>query len=273
MSVLNPASVEVDVVDIVWVRVRQEAEKVARSEPVLAGLLLDTILSQSTLETALTRRLANRLADALPADLLQPILTETILADAGIRRALRFDILALLDRDPAATSALEPMLYFKGFHALQTHRVAHALWSQGRKDLARYLRHQASVVFQVDIHPAVPIGAGMFIDHATGISIGETATIGENVSILQGVTLGATSDSGRGDRHPKIGRGVMIGAGARLLGNIEVGRCSRIGAGSVVLESVPANVTVAGAPARVLGHAGCAEPSRSMDQIFYDVGL
>jgi serine O-acetyltransferase len=266
-------TVETDVSDIMWVRVRQEAERVVHAEPALASFIIASILAQPTLEAAITQRLSSRLGGAISAEVLRQTFIETALGDPGLRRALRLDIVALLDRDPATQSAMEPVLYVKGFHALQTHRLAHALWNDGRKDFALYLQDRASEVFQVDIHPAVPIGAGMFIDHATGIVIGETATIGENVSMLQGVTLGADSSATRGDRHPKVGRGVMIGAGARIFGNIEIGRCSRIGAGSVVLESVAPNTTVAGVPARVIGHAGCAEPSRLMDQIFYDVGL
>ena len=273
MPSTNLRTVEADVSDLMWVRVRQEAEKVVHGEPALASFIISSILAQPTLEAAITQRLASRLAGTISAELLRQTFIETASGDKSLRRALRFDILALLDRDPATQSALEPILYFKGFHALQTHRLAHALWNAGRKDFALYLQDRASEVFQVDIHPAVPIGAGMFIDHATGIVIGETATIGENVSILQGVTLGASDGVRRGDRHPKVERGVMIGAGARLLGNIRIGHCSRIGAGSVVLEDVPRNTTVAGVPARVLGHAGCAEPSRLMDQVFYDVGL
>lgn len=266
-------SVEAEVTDILWVRVRQEAEKVARSEPALASFITNSILAQATLEEALAHRLASRLAGVVPSDTLRQVFQERLSGDPAIRRACRFDLLALLDRDPAAQSAMEPILYFKGFHALQTHRIAHSLWLGGRRDLALYINDKAAEVFQVDIHPAVPIGAGMFIDHATGIVIGRTAVIGENVSMLQGVTLGADPEADGDDRHPKVGRGVMIGAGARLIGNIVIGRCSRIGAGSIVLENVPANTTVAGVPSRILGPAGCAEPSRSMDQIFYDVGL
>jgi len=164
------------------------------------------------------------------------------------------------------------VLYFKGFHAIETHRLAHWLWGRGRRDLAYYLQSRSSSVFQTDIHPAAKIGRGTFLDHATGLVVGETAVVEDNVSILHGVTLGGTGKQD-GDRHPKIRYGVMIGAGAKIMGNIEVGPCARIGAGSVVLRSVPPNTTVAGVPARVIGEAGCPEPSRSMNQIFQDAGL
>ncbi|WP_062207614.1 serine acetyltransferase [Aureimonas sp. AU12] len=266
-------TIDTEVSDLIWERMRHEAEKVVRAEPSLARLVAEAILSQASLEAALAGRLAHRLAGEIGPETLRAILTGVIAADASMRRSLRFDILAILDRDPATTTALDPILHFKGFQALQTHRFAHALWSEGRRDLALHLQHRASEIFQVDIHPAVPIGAGMFIDHATGIAIGRTVTIGENVSILQGVILGPDLGAASGSGHLRIGRGVMIGAGARVLGPIEIGHCSRVGAGSLVLEDVPANVTVAGSPARILGYAGCAEPSRRMDQIFYDVGL
>ena len=179
---------------------------------------------------------------------------------------LRVDIQAFYDRDPACTRFLEPVLYFKGFHAIQTYRLANWLWKQGRHDFALYLQSRSSSVFQTDINPAARIGKGIFLDHATGLVVGSTAVIGDNVSMLQGVTLGGTGKES-GDRHPKIGDGVLIGAGAKVLGNIEIGCCSRIAAGSVVLKPVPARTTVAGVPARVVGEAGCSEPSRSMDQL------
>jgi serine O-acetyltransferase len=183
-----------------------------------------------------------------------------------IGEAFRADAMAVFDRDPACTRLIEPLLYFKGFHALQTYRLGHALWKAGRRDLALYLQSRASEVFQVDINPAAVIGKGIFLDHATSIVIGSTVVIEDDVSMLQGVTLGGTGKE-IGDRHPKIRRGVLLGAGAKVLGNIEVGHCSRVASGSVVLQAVPHNKTVAGVPARVVGEAGCAEPARSMDQI------
>ena len=174
--------------------------------------------------------------------------------------------MAVADRDPACTRIIEPVLYFKGFHAIQTHRLAHALWKAGRRDFALYLQSRSSAVFQTDIHPAAIIGKGIFLDHATGLVVGSTAVIEDDVSLLQGVTLGGTGKE-IGDRHPKIRHGVLIGAGATILGNIEVGHCARIASGSVVLHPVPHNKTVAGVPAKIVGEAGCAEPARSMDQI------
>src|SRR5208283_1553244 len=166
----------------------------------------------------------------------------------------------------------EPVLYFKGFHAIQTHRLAHALWRRGRKDFALYLQSRASAVFQTDIHPAARIGKGIFLDHATGLVVGMTAVIDDDVSMLQDVTLGGTGKE-TGDRHPKIRHGVLIGAGAKILGNIEIGYCARVAAGSVVLAAVPHNKTVAGVPARIVGEAGCAEPARDMNQILAEKAL
>jgi serine O-acetyltransferase len=184
----------------------------------------------------------------------------------AIGDAFRADIVATFDRDPATNRFIEPVLYFKGFHAIETHRLAHWLWNKGRKDFAYYLQSRASSALQSDINPAARIGRGIFLDHATGLVVGETAVIEDDVSILHGVTLGGTGKES-GDRHPKIRHGVLIGAGATILGNIEVGHCARIAAGSVVVHSVPHNVTVAGVPAKVIGEAGCAESSRTMDQM------
>ena len=179
---------------------------------------------------------------------------------------MRVDIQAYYDRDPACDRFLMPVLYFKGFHAIQTHRLAHWLWKKGRRDFALYLQSRSSAVFQTDINPAAKIGKGIFLDHATGLVVGETAVVEDNVSILQGVTLGGTGKE-MGDRHPKIRHGVLIGAGAKILGNIEIGHCTKVAAGSVVVKPVPPNKTVAGVPARIIGEAGCEEPSRAMDQL------
>lgn len=257
------------VVDPVWTRLRQEAEAAVRQEPPLGGLLVTAILNQETLEAAVAHRVAARLGHpSLPADLIEQTYWEAIDRDPAIGEAFRADIVAVADRDPACTRYLEPVLYFKGFHAIQTHRLAHWLWDQGRQDFALYLQSRSSEVFQTDIHPAARVGRGIFLDHATGLVVGSTALIEDDVSMLQDVTLGGTGKV-RGDRHPKIRRGVLIGAGAKILGNIEVGRCARVAAGSVVLQSVPCNTTVAGIPAKVIGTAGCAEPARSMDQMVY----
>jgi serine O-acetyltransferase len=252
--------------DPVWSRIRQEAEAAALREPELAGFMHAAVLQHETLESALSSRVADRLDHAdLPGTLLRRSLERALQEDPSLREAVRSDIMAVVDRDPATGRALEPLLYYKGFHALTVHRLAHGLWQQGRRDLALWLQSRSSVVFQTDIHPAVRMGRGIFLDHATGLVIGETALIEDNVSILQGVTLGGTGKEG-GDRHPKIRQGVLVGAGAKVLGNIEVGHCARIAAGSVVLKAVPAGSTVAGVPARVVGQA-CPEPSRAMDQL------
>ncbi|MFG1263373.1 MULTISPECIES: serine O-acetyltransferase [Xanthobacter] len=259
-----------DVVDPVWARLRNEAEEAAEREPLLAGFFTSAILGQPSLEAVIGERIAARLGDTdLPGSAIRAAWLDAVARDKDISQALRADVMAVVDRDPAADRTLEPVLYFKGFHAIQSHRLAHSLWNNGHKDFALYLQSRASSVFAVDIHPQVPIGRGVFFDHATGIVIGATAVIEDDVSILQGVTLGGTGKES-GDRHPKIRRGVLIGAGAKVLGNIEVGRCARVAAGSVVLKPVPRNSTVAGIPAKVVGEAGCAEPSRSMDQMFED---
>jgi serine O-acetyltransferase len=253
--------------DPVWAQLRQEAEAVRTGEPSLAGMVLATILQQRSLEAAVAHRIAERLDHPdLSASLIRQAFAEFSEAHSGFRDILRADIMAVLDRDPACARVIEPVLYFKGFHAIETHRLAHWLWTSGRRDFALYLQSRASAVFQTDIHPAVPMGRGVFFDHATGLVVGETAVIEDDVSILQGVTLGGTGKE-HGDRHPKIRRGVLIGAGAKILGNIEIGSCARVAAGSVVLQPVPPCKTVAGVPARVVGEAGCAEPARSMDQL------
>jgi serine O-acetyltransferase len=255
------------VVDPVWTRLRQEAEAAIRQEPAMTGFVVTTILNHPTLESAVVHRVASRLGHPVMSDdLIGQTYMEAVEADPSFGEAFRADIAAVADRDPACTRLLEPVLYFKGFHAIQTHRLAHWLWKAGRQDFALYLQSRASEVFQVDINPAVRMGKGIFIDHATGVVIGQTAVIEDNVSILQDVTLGGTGKE-RGDRHPKIRRGVLIGAGAKILGNIEVGECARVAAGSVVLHPVPKKMTVAGVPARVVGAVTCAEPSRSMDHL------
>jgi serine O-acetyltransferase len=259
-----------DMVDPVWSRIRLEAEAVTHAEPQLSSFIFANILQLSSLEGAVVQRVASRLDHPdMPATLIAQAFGKALEAEPSIGSAFRADIAAVIDRDPAATRYIEPILYFKGFHAIQTHRLAHWLWRSGRRDFALYLQSRSSVVFQCDINPNVSIGRGIFLDHATGLVVGETAVIEDDVSILQDVTLGGTGKE-TGDRHPKIRRGVMIGAGAKILGNIEIGRCARVAAGSVVLKPVPCNTTVAGVPARVVGEAGCAEPSRSMDQILHE---
>jgi serine O-acetyltransferase len=258
-----------EVVDPIWSRVRMEAETVTHAEPQLSSFIFANVLQLNSLESAIVQRIASRLDHSdMPATLIAQAFGKALEADPSIAAAFRVDLAAVIDRDPACNRYIEPILYFKGFHALQTHRLAHWLWKAGRKDFALYLQSRSSAVFQCDINPNVSIGRGVFLDHATGLVVGETASIGDDVSILQDVTLGGTGKE-TGDRHPKIMRGVMIGAGAKILGNIEIGQCARVAAGSVVLKPVPRNTTVAGVPARVVGEAGCAEPSRSMDQILH----
>ena len=259
-----------DTSDPIWSRLRHEAESAMRAEPALASFFISSVLNHDTLESAVVSRVATRLAHpALCFELLVQTFAEALAEDRAFGEAVRADILAVVDRDPAATRLIDPVLYFKGFHAIQTHRLAHWLWTGNRRDFALYLQSRSSEIFQTDINPAARIGRGIFLDHATGLVVGQTAVIEDDVSILQGVTLGGTGKE-RGDRHPKIRRGVLLGAGAKVLGNIEVGQCSRVASGSVVLQSVPRNTTVAGVPARVVGAAGCAEPARSMDQILSD---
>lgn len=254
-----------------WTRLRQEAEEAVAREPMLARLFFDSVLNQPSFEDAVLHRIAARLQnDVATLAVLGDVFRQALAADPDIAEALRADIAAVFERDPACDRFIEPFLYFKGFHAIQTHRLAHWLWTNGHRDFALYLQSRSSDVFQTDIHPEARFGRGIFLDHATGLVVGATAVIEDEVSLLQNVTLGGTGKES-GDRHPKIRRGAMIGAGAKILGNIEIGSCARVAAGSVVLRSVPANSTVAGVPAKVVGTAGCAEPARSMDQVLNDL--
>ena len=263
----------IEKVDPVWARIRGEAEEIARREPELATFIYSTILHHDSLEAAVVHRVAERLdSPEVSAEMIRQAYVDALETEPAIGAAFRADIVATVDRDPATNRFLEPVLYFKGFHAIQTHRLAHWLWGRGRKDFAYYLQSRSSAVFQTDINPAARIGRGIFLDHATGFVVGETAVIEDDVSILHGVTLGGTGKENE-DRHPKIRHGVLIGAGAKILGNIEVGHCARIAAGSVVVKPVPHNVTVAGVPAKIVGEAGCAEPSRTMDQMINAIGL
>ncbi|MBX9824232.1 MAG: serine O-acetyltransferase [Xanthobacteraceae bacterium] len=258
----------VEKLDPVWARIRDEAEAIVRNEPEIGTFIFSSILHHDTLEAAVIHRVAERLDHAdVSAELIRQAYADALEAEPKIGEAFRADIVAVFDRDPATDRFIEPVLYYKGFHAIQTHRLAHWLWNQGRKDFAYYLQSRSSAVFQCDIHPAARVGRGIFLDHATGLVVGETATIGDNVSMLHDVTLGGTGKD-HGDRHPKIADGVLIGAGAKIIGNIEIGHCSRVAAGSVVLKAVPHNVTVAGIPAKIVGDSPCEEPSRTMDHMF-----
>jgi serine O-acetyltransferase len=254
----------------VWAALRNEAQHAAAQEPSLASLLNAVVLRHQRLSSALSYQLARKLSDQeLRAMSLRELAEEAYASDPSIIVKAEADLQAVFERDPACKGYLQPFLFFKGFQALQTYRVAHWLWLAGREAIAFYLQSRMSELFQVDINPAAQIGAGAFIDHGTGIVIGETAVVGEDVSILQGVTLGGTG-SERGDRHPKIGRGVLLGAGAKVLGNITVGDFAKIASGSVVLKPVPSNCTAAGVPARLVNCKTCPEPSRSMDQTLGD---
>ena len=259
--------------DPIWDRIRVEAEDIVRREPELASFIYSTVLKHSRLEDAVIHRIAERMDhSALSGDLIRQTYEEALRSEPDLGNMFRADLLAVYDRDPATSRFIDALLYFKGFHALQAHRLAHWLYHAGRKDFAFYLQSRSSSVFQTDINPAATIGRGIFLDHATGFVVGETAVIEDDVSILHGVTLGGTGKENE-DRHPKIRRGVLIGAGAKILGNIEVGHCARIAAGSVVVKPVPHNVTVAGVPAKIVGEAGCAEPSRTMNQMLNATGL
>ncbi|WP_411287597.1 serine O-acetyltransferase [Phenylobacterium sp.] len=254
----------------VWAALRNEAFGAAKSEAALASLLAAVILNHKNLGDALSYQLARKLGDQeLRAMSLRDICEEAYESQPGLVEIAEADLKAVFERDPACKSYLQPFLFFKGFLALQTHRVAHWLWNEGRETLAFYLQSRTSELFQVDIHPATKIGRGVFVDHGTGIVIGETAVIGDDVSMLQGVTLGGTGAE-RGDRHPKIGKGVLLGAGAKVLGNITIGDYAKIASGSVVLKSVPAGCTAAGVPARLVNCPTCEEPARSMDHTLAD---
>ena len=254
----------------VWAAMRNEAQHIAKVEPSLASIVNAVILRHDYLCDALSYQLARKLGDQeLRAMSLREIADEAYSADPSIVDKAEADLRATFERDPACKGYVQPMLYFKGFLALQSHRVAHWLWGQGRETLAFYLQSRVSELFQVDIHPGASIGKGAFFDHGTGIVIGETARVGDDVSMLHGVTLGGTGAE-RGDRHPKIGNGVLLGAGAKVLGNITIGDYAKVASGSVVLKPVPAHCTAAGVPARLINCPTCDEPSTTMDHTLAD---
>ena len=252
--------------DYLWEVIRKEATVQSRSEPVLASFYHASILIHESLESALVFHLAAMLGDADVAPMLLRQVFEHVLAhDPDIAKAMREDLQAYKDRDPATKYYSRPLLFFKGFHAIQTHRLAHHLWQQWRRSLALFLQNRSACLFDVDIHPAVTMGGGIMLDHATGVVIGETASIGQNVSMLHGVTLGGCGTQA-GQRHPRIEDGVLLAAGAKVLGNVTVGRGAKVAAGSVVLTDVPAHATVAGVPAKVVGKSRESDASRAMDQ-------
>ncbi len=258
----------VEAFDPVWAAVRAEAEEAVKQEPSLGSFVYGNILSHTKLETAVAYRVAQRLGAAdLDAGVIYEAFQDVLKSVPELAVAFRADLAAVYDRDPACARYIEPLLYFKGFHALVTYRFAHHLADFGRYDFALYLQSQSSRTFGVDIHPKAKIGIGIMLDHATGFVVGETAVVGDNCSFLHGVTLGGSGKE-TGNRHPKIDENVLVGAGAKILGNIRIGHCSRVAAGSVVLKDVPEKTTVAGVPARVVGPAGCPEPSRTMEQRF-----
>jgi serine O-acetyltransferase len=271
----EPMSQRLEVIDPsapppVWAALRNEAARVAKTEAALASLLHTVILSHDGLGGALSYQLARKLGDhELGAMTMREIACQAYEADPSLVEIAEADLKAVFERDPACKGYVQPFLFFKGFMALQTHRVAHWLWKQGREAMAFHLQSRSSELFQTDINPAARIGSGVFFDHGTGIVIGETAVVGDDVSMLHGVTLGGTGAE-RGDRHPKVGKGVLLGAGAKVLGNITIGDYAKIASGSVVLKPVPPGCTAAGVPARLVNCPTCEEPARSMDHTLAD---
>ncbi|MGH1367268.1 MAG: serine O-acetyltransferase [Maritimibacter sp.] len=252
------------IIDPVWDQITAEAHEAVAVEPLMGGLVHACVLHHKTLDKALSYRIAAKLSsNEMSMVILREVADDAYSQAPELAEAARADLVAVRERDPATHRLLQPILYFKGFQAMQAFRLSHWLWQQGRKDLAYFLQMRTSEIFGVDIHPGATIGKGIMIDHAHSIVIGETAVVGDNVSMLHSVTLGGTGKQEE-DRHPKIGDEVLIGAGAKILGNIHVGCCSRIAAGSVVLEDVPAGKTVAGVPAKVVGAAGADHPSVEM---------
>jgi len=269
MTASSECSLVSTVADI-WQTLRAEARRAAEGEAMLARFLDLAVLEQDDLASALAGLLARKLAEPhMPVERLQDLVLTALRDDPAVLAATAADLAAVRTRDPASETYLTPFLYYKGFHALQWHRVGHFLWCNERQDLAHFLQSRVSEVFAVDIHPAVPVGRGVFIDHGTGLVVGETSVIGNDVSILHEVTLGGTGKE-RGDRHPKVQDGVLLSAGAKVLGNITLGRNAKIGAGSVVLHNVPPCATVAGVPARVVGWCRESVPALLMDQSLPD---
>lgn len=250
--------------EAIWQEIRRETESLTRDEPMLASFYHASVLNHPSLADAVSFYLATLLGNgALFPMQLREIFSQAMHRDPTIEQALCRDLEAYVERDPACDQLLTPLLYFKGFQALESYRFAHRLWQEGRQTMALYLQNRISNLFDVDIHPAARLGSGIMIDHATGVVIGETAVIGDDVSMLHGVTLGGSGHDK--DRHPKVGRGVLISAGAKLLGNITIGDFARIGAGSLVLDDVGVGQTAVGVPARILGQLGEDQPAREMD--------
>ncbi len=256
--------------DPVWQRITAEAEQAVQDEPLMGGLVHACVLHHNSIERALSYRFAAKLSsNEMSMVILREIADEVFSEAPEVVEAARSDLMAVFERDPACHRLLQPILFFKGYQAVQAYRIGNWLWKQGRTDLAYFIQMRTSEIFGIDIHPAATIGKGIMIDHAHSIVIGETAVVGDNVSMLHSVTLGGTGKEEE-DRHPKIGDGVLIGAGAKVLGNISVGHCSRVAAGSVVLQDVPPCSTVAGVPAKIVGAAGCDQPAIEMRQNLSD---
>ena len=254
-------------IDPLWEQINDEARQAVVEEPLIGGFVHACILHHKSIEKALSYRIAAKLAsNEMSMVVVREVVEEAYQKSPELVDAARSDLVAVYERDPACHRLVQPILYFKGYQAIQAYRVGHFLWTEGHHDLAYFFQMRVSEIFGVDIHPAAAIGKGIMIDHAHSIVIGETAVVGNNVSMLHSVTLGGTGKEEE-DRHPKIGDGVLIGAGAKVLGNIRVGNCSRIAAGSVVLEEVPPCKTVAGIPARIVGEAGCDQPAVSMNHM------
>ena len=250
-----------------WNGIREEATAMASREPFLQGFISNAVLDHGNFAAALSSVVANKLASPdLSRAELSEVMGAAYDAQPNLLGVALADMNAFHDRDPACDGPLQVLLFFKGYLAVQACRISNFYWTSGRRELALFIQMRVSEVFGVDIHPAAALGRGLMIDHAHSVVIGETAVVGENVSMLHSVTLGGTGKE-YGDRHPKVGDGVLIGAGATILGNIQIGKCSRIAAGSVVLNDIPAGVTVAGVPARIVGKAGCAHPSEEMHQL------
>jgi serine O-acetyltransferase len=249
-----------------WSLMRDEATAKCAEEPILGSYFHATVLNHKSFAAALSFRLASKLENPmLPTMLIRDVISEALEDDPQILRAAALDVIAAFTRDPACPDLSTPFLFFKGFHALQAHRIAHWLWNRRRRSLAQLFQNQISASLGVDIHPAARVGSGIMLDHATGIVVGETAVIEDDVSILHSVTLGGTGKES-GDRHPKIRRGVLLAAGCKVIGNIEVGAGAKVGAGSVVLEDVPPGATVAGVPAKIVGRGTDGLPAHEMDQ-------
>lgn len=261
---------ETKTVHLLWQTIRDEVHAKAQNEPVLIAHVQAAILDYDNLSDALAHQLASIIqTDQVSKEALTAEFADILVDHPGIILAVHRDLKAVLDRDPACDAFCIPFLFYKGFHGIELHRIAHQLWIDGRTELAMFIQYQVSTRLGMDVHPAASIGSGIMIDHGTGIVIGETAVIGDNVSLLQGVTLGGTGKES-GQRHPKIKEGVLIGAGAKILGNVTIGRAAKVGAGSVVLSDVPEHVTVAGVPAKIVGKPKEDQPAFNMDHL--DIG-